>query len=156
AVIAVENVRLFTELQEKNRALTVAHAQVSESLEQQTATSEILRVISSSPTDVQPVFDAIVRNAGRLCEAASAALSIAEGDAQRKVAEFGPESFLLRIGERRPIARTSLTGRAMLEGRTIQIDDLRDPLMVREYPDFRCPPGTRACLATPLLREGSA
>src|SRR5262249_27856599 len=59
AVIAIENVRLFTELQEKNRALTDAHAQVSESLEQQTATSEILRVISSSPTDVQPVFDAI-------------------------------------------------------------------------------------------------
>jgi len=53
AVIAIENVRLFTELQEKNRALTTAHAQVSESLEQQTATSEILRVISSSPTDTQ-------------------------------------------------------------------------------------------------------
>ena len=59
AVIAIENVRLFTELEEKNRALTQAHAQVTESLEQQTATSEILRVISGSPTDVQPVFDAI-------------------------------------------------------------------------------------------------
>src|SRR6266568_8805324 len=55
AVIAIENVRLFTELQEKNQALTEAHAQVSEALEQQTATSEILRVISSSPTDEQPV-----------------------------------------------------------------------------------------------------
>src|SRR5438445_1016473 len=63
AVIAIENVRLFTELQEKNRALTKAHAQVTEALEQQTATSEILRVISSSPTDVQPVFDAIARRA---------------------------------------------------------------------------------------------
>src|SRR5262249_60866637 len=52
AVIAIENVRLFTELQEKNRALTDAHAQVTESLEQQTATSEILGIISSSPTDV--------------------------------------------------------------------------------------------------------
>src|SRR5262249_36093040 len=59
AVIAVENVRLFTELQEKNEALTGAHAHVSEALEQQTATSDILRVISSSPTDVQPVFDAV-------------------------------------------------------------------------------------------------
>src|SRR5262249_40231971 len=72
AVIAIENVRLFTELQQKNEALTQAHAQVTESLEQQTATSEILRVISQSPTDVQPVFDAIVRSAARLCGAADA------------------------------------------------------------------------------------
>src|SRR5262249_37841470 len=69
AVIAIENVRLFTELQEKNRALTLAHAQVTETLEQQTATSEILKVISSSPTDVRPVFDAIIENAVRLCRA---------------------------------------------------------------------------------------
>jgi two-component system, NtrC family, sensor kinase len=67
AVIAIENVRLFNELQEKNGALTAAHAQVTEALEQQTATAEILRVISSSPTDVQPVFDTIVRSAVRLC-----------------------------------------------------------------------------------------
>src|SRR5262249_33505572 len=57
AVIAIENVRLFTELQQKNVALTQAHAQVTEALEQQTATGEILGVISSSPTNVQPVLD---------------------------------------------------------------------------------------------------
>ena len=68
AVIAIENVRLFTELQEKNRALTEAHAQVSEALDQQTATAEILRVISSSPTDVQPVFEAIAQSAVGLCK----------------------------------------------------------------------------------------
>src|SRR5206468_6246602 len=66
AVIAIENVRLFTELQEKNRALTDAHSEVSEALKRQTATSDILAVISSSPTDVQPVFDAIARNARKL------------------------------------------------------------------------------------------
>src|SRR5262245_2889554 len=68
AVIAIENVRLFTELQGKNQALTQAHAQVTEALEQQTATSEILSVISSSPTDVQPVFDAVAESAALLCE----------------------------------------------------------------------------------------
>src|SRR4029434_3672743 len=108
-----------------------------------------------SPTDVQPVFDAIVRNAGRLCEAASAALNIAEGDVQRKVAEFGPESFVLKVGETRPITQTSLTCRAILEGRPLHIPDVRDPAIMREYPDFRYPPDAQACLAVPLLREGN-
>src|SRR5262249_9120790 len=78
-VIAIENVRLFTELQEKNRAVTDAHARISEALEQQTATAEILRVISSSPTDVQPVFDAIVRSAVTLCHAAFGGLHRVDG-----------------------------------------------------------------------------
>ena len=69
AVIAIENVRLFTELQDKNRAVTEAHAQVTESLDQQTATSEILQVISSSPTATQPVFDIVADRAMRLCDA---------------------------------------------------------------------------------------
>src|SRR5262245_62452002 len=69
AVIAIENVRLFTELQEKNKALTTAHAQVTEALDQQTATSEVLRVISGAQTDAQPVFEIIATSALRLCGA---------------------------------------------------------------------------------------
>src|SRR2546422_8414235 len=72
AAIAIENARLLTELQVKNADLT-------EALEQQTATAEILRVISSSPTDVQPVFDTIAHNARRLCEAGSAQVVTYDG-----------------------------------------------------------------------------
>ena len=90
AVIAIENVRLFTELQEKNRALTGAHAQVTEALEQQTATAEILRVISSSPTDVQPVFDTIVSSAVRLCDGLFGALYRFDGELLHLVPRSDP------------------------------------------------------------------
>ena len=73
AVIAIENVRLFKELEVRNRDLT-------EALEQQTATSEILAVISSSPTDVQPVFDTIVKNAARLCEGSGCSVVRFDGE----------------------------------------------------------------------------
>ena len=75
AVIAIENVRLFQELKE--------------SLEQQTATSEILGVIASSPTDIQPVLDVVAKNAARLCDSDDAQINRVEGDMVRKVASYG-------------------------------------------------------------------
>ncbi len=75
AVIAIENVRLFQELKE--------------SLEQQTATSEILGVIASSPTDIQPVLDVVAKNAARLCDSDDAQINSVEGDMVRKVAKYG-------------------------------------------------------------------
>ena len=75
AVIAIENVRLFNELKE--------------SLEQQTATSEILGVIASSPTDIQPVLDVVAENAARLCDASDGVIGRPEGDKLRIVANYG-------------------------------------------------------------------
>ena len=89
AVIAIQNVRLFKELEEKNHALIAAHSQVTEALEQQTASAEILRVISQSPTDVQPVFDTIIRNAVQLCGARLGAFFRFDGEQLHLVANYG-------------------------------------------------------------------
>src|SRR5262245_7766936 len=86
AVIAIENTRLFEEVQEKNRALTESNTQLTETLEQQTATSKVLRAISRSPTNVQPVFETIVENAARLCEADRAHVYRFDGEFLRSVA----------------------------------------------------------------------
>ena len=84
-------------------------------LEQQTATGAILRAISRTPTDLQTVLDAVVTHAARLCRAASVSLYQVEGDRMRKAAEHedGPQLTTLRVGETRPISRTSVSGRAM-------------------------------------------
>ena len=117
AVIAIENARLFTELQQKNQALTAAHAQVTEALEQQTATSEILRVISSSPTDAQPVFDAIAESSHRLCNAFTSTVFRFDGTLIHFVAQQGlaPEAIEVTRGifPARP-SRDSATARAIL------------------------------------------
>ena len=155
AVIAIENVRLFTELQEKNRALTVAHAQVSEALEQQTATAEILRVISTSPTDLQPVLDALARSAVRFCGAYDATLFQVDGETYRVVAHHGPIPFPL--GARFPLVRGYVTGRSILDRQPVHVTDL--PAEISDFPEgsaLASEFGQRTTLAVPLLREGEA
>ena len=125
AVIAIENVRLFKELEAKNRDL-------SEALEQQTATSEILRVISSSPTDIQPVFETVVENAVRLCEAERAFLFRFDGELLRRVASYNVDPALREFVDQNPIApgRHSVSARAALERRTAHVPDVQaDPGM---------------------------
>ena len=155
AVIAIENVRLFKELQEKNQALTQSYAQVTESLDQQTATSEILRVISSSPTDVRPVFDTIVQNARRLCGADSAGVLTYDGKLIHieSLDNDDPErADALRGAYPRPANREHATGRAILLGRPVQIPD------VLEDPEYALPlvrnAGIRSVLAVPMVRDG--
>jgi two-component system NtrC family sensor kinase len=142
AVIAIENVRLFNELKE--------------SLEQQTATSEILGVIASSPTDIQPVLDVIAESAARICGTPDVALFRVEDQTYRVVATYG-SAPTRATGEVRPLDRGSVVGRAMVDRQTMHILDVR---AVQE--DFwrvktgAVQEGLRTMLAVPLLREGVA
>src|SRR5262245_22687800 len=155
AVIAIENVRLFTELQEKNRALTQAHGQVTEALEQQTATSEILRVISSSPTDVQPVFDAIVRSAVRLCDALFGTLATFDGELLHLVATYNWRPAALDIASRMSSmspSRVSISGRVVLERDVVHVPDVE---LDEEFGrDIGRAVGFRGALGVPMLRDG--
>jgi signal transduction histidine kinase len=159
AVIAIENVRLFTELQEKNRALTEAHAQVTETLEQQTATSEILRVISSSPTNVQPVFDTIVRSALRLCNGATTAVFRVDGGMLHHPANYGGSPNALaaaRARYPRPVGRDSIPGIAILTRSEYEVPDTEDPSAVEMSRETGRILGIRSLFAVPMLRDGEA
>jgi signal transduction histidine kinase len=155
AVIAIENVRLFTELREKNRALAQAHIQVTETLEQQTATADILRVISSSPTSLQPVLDAVAENAAGVCEGQDASVLLVEGASLRRVAHT--RGIPATAGDVYPLKRDTVMGRAVIDRRTTHVEDLL--ALTQEYPEgarLAAELGHRTTLATPLLREGEA
>jgi len=146
AVIAIENVRLFQALETRNCELT-------EALAQQTAMSEILRVIASTPTDLQRVLDTLAENAARLCEANDALIHRIEGDSLKGVAQYGPLPGSFGQGPD-TIDRRSIPGRAVIDRQTIHIHDLTeipvDDLVAR----FARSIGARTVLATPLMREG--
>src|SRR5262249_51433783 len=121
AVIAIENVRLFDEVQARTRAL-------SEALERQTATSEVLQVISRSPGELQPVFDAILANATRLCEAKLASLLLTEGDQFRRVSLHNAPPALVEHWRRAPLVRPhpeSGLGQVLRTKRVTHVDDIR-------------------------------
>jgi signal transduction histidine kinase len=154
AVIAIENARLFKELQEKNRSLAEADAQVSESLERQTATADILRVISQSQAEVQPVFDAIAQSARRLCEAEDVSIFRRDGDRALLVAHHGSipsrivgEFAIPLIGHMRTLVESS---------QVFHVADLQTESEFPEISENARLLGFRAVLGVPLLREGVA
>ena len=164
AVIAVENARLLNELRQRTTDLTERTADLTEALEQQTATSEVLRVISGSPGDLQPVFDALLANATRLCEASYGAMWLREGDRLRIVASYGtlPEAFLARwrTGTVSLHDPDLYMARAVRSGRPVQVDDLRKvPAYLAGHPvqvsaaDIA---GIRTFVAVPMFKDKEA
>jgi signal transduction histidine kinase/HAMP domain-containing protein len=140
---------LERKVEERTRELT-------EALEQQTATSDVLQVISSSPTEIQPVLDAVAENAGRLCQAADVVILRIDGNIMRFATRHGPFSASLPPDQEFPISRGSVSGRAVVDRRTIHIDDLAAE-SEQEYPvgrNLQRRFGHHTILATPLLREG--
>jgi signal transduction histidine kinase len=151
AVIAIENAHLFEEVQARTRDLT-------EALEQQTATADVLKVISRSALNVQKVLDALVESAARLCDAYDAAIFQVVGENLRLVAHHGQISFTGPVGQHTiPLVRGLIGGRAVIDRRTIQIADMQTE--ADEYPDSRSRAlqhGWRTSLAVPLVHAGEA
>ncbi len=150
AVIAIENARLIHEQQARNRQLT-------ETLEQQTATGEVLEVISSSPTDLEPVFQTILANVTRLCESNIAHVALYDGEALDVVAQHGATREFAEFlkGKRNP-SRETPTRLAALERRTVHVSDLlTDPEFSPPQIEVYQRENIRTVLSVPMLREGA-
>ena len=148
AVIAIENARLFDEVQKRTEDL-------SESLQQQTATADVLKTISRSKFDLQAVLDALVGSAAKLCDAESAFIFRLDGSAYHLAASHGFSDEYRQYIIRHPIepGRNSLVGRAALEARTIHLPDcMADPEYA--WSESQKIGGYRTMLGVPLLREG--
>ena len=147
AVIAIENARLLNELRQRTADLT-------ESLEQQTATSEVLKVISSSPGELEPVFEAMLQNSVRICEAGFGQMFLREGDSVRLVAAIGVPTALVEFDKRRGAFQPTSGGGLDQVMRTKQVAHIAD--LASEHASY--PPaklgGAWSYIAVPMLREG--
>jgi GAF domain-containing protein len=153
--VAVDNINLFEAVSDKSTELESSNSELREALEQQTATSEVLRVIASSPTELQPVLDTLIANAVRLSGATRGHVRQYEGEFYRVVAHYGetPEMIATLRANPLPASPELPAARALLGGKPVHILDVRAETgvhfnLVRQM-------GTRTLLVVPLLREGA-
>ena len=147
---------MLNELRQRTDDLSQRTTDLTEALEQQTAIGEILRVISNSPSDVQPVLDSVAEHAARICEAQVVDIAIVDNEVFRMAASFG-EFGRLSIGEPVPLDRSSVTGRSICDLQPVQVADMKNAS--DEFPlgrEFAIRFGHRTTLSVPLIREGRA
>ena len=150
---------LEKKLEARTRELAEARTHLAEALEQQTATSEVLHVISSSPGELEPVFETMLANATRICEATLGVLWLFEGDAFRAVAVHGPPTFVeaRRRNPMLPLTPGTALARVAATKQTVQIADVRAEPAYRVSPAHRVgveTGGLRTLLSVPMLKQG--
>ena len=144
--VAVENINLYAELKVKTEELERSNSQLREALEHQTATAEVLGIISRSPTDVQPVLDAIVESAARVCGIDDVVLRLHDGKTMVPRAHFGS----VPMG-RFEVSIDEPQYQWMREHGTLHIPDV---LAQNDFPMLGAVSGTRTLLRVPLLHKG--
>ena len=156
-VIAIENARLLNELRQSTDDLTGRTADLTEALEQQTATSEVLRVISSSAGDLNPVFDVVLTNATQICEAIYGGLFLAEGEAFRTVALHNVPPAFAEARRREPLIHArpgTIFGRVAATKELVQIADVQsEPASLSDPRAMIHLAGVRTLLIVPMIKD---